>query len=473
MKLNNKGFTLLEVIIAMAIMTSVIFIGYQVINKTDTLRRDQILVSNIQNGTNNLKRYVTKELKESKSVYVKYSEKNIDLKDSDKVNNIYKTIQSEINNKGDIKYKYIIKTKDKDINYIVQVTKDRNKKVYSIYRQEEKASFSLIEKQPLSDDMIPLKITEKDDLYDVQLNYIKDNTKVYSFDVYNSLLAYNDEDIDKPTDPEGPDTGGSSEAKGYFAYCINNSINNLSNLNIEDNNLKKGLNQLEELLNSDIRKDDLEDEIEYSYDAISRFYNNYYWKFNKDDYESINKALGYIYVASEVEDEINDNDNNNNENVVDIVASIKHGLYGDDNEKFEDYYIVLTNRIYSYLFGYANNSEIIKMQKLSDEVKKKLNLFRDNTTIKASEIYNDIHGLNPGLDKVKEICDESNSMIDNTINNIVYIKSTVRWDLFIEGNYNDVVYAQMDVVKIEKDLMEKLVEVKSLVHDANYYNGEM
>lgn len=113
------------------------------------------------------------------------------------------------------------------------------------------------------------------------------------------------------------------------------------------------------------------------------------------------------------------------------------------------------------------------MQKLSDEVKKKLNLFRDNTTIKASEIYNDIHGLNPGLDKVKEICDESNSMIDNTINNIVYIKSTVRWDLFIKGNYNDVVYAQMDVVKIEKGLMEKLVEVKSLVHDANYYNGEM
>lgn len=221
MKLNNKGFTLLEVIIAMAIMTSVIFIGYQVINKTDILRRDQMLVSNIQNGTNNLKRYVTKELKESKSVYVKYGKKNIDLKDSESVNGLYKTIQSEINNKDDIEYKYIIKTKDKDINYIVQVTKDRNKKVYSIYRQEEKASFSLIEKQPLSDNMIPIKITEKDDLYDVQLNYIKDNTKVYSFDVYNSLLAYNDEDIDKPTDPEDPDTsnpGGVME-HNYLYYC--------------------------------------------------------------------------------------------------------------------------------------------------------------------------------------------------------------------------------------------------------------
>lgn len=473
MKLNNKGFTLIEVIIAMAIMTSIIFIGYQVINKTDNLRRDQMIVSNIQNGANNLKRYITKDVKESKSVYIKYVKENLDLKESEKVNNLYKVIQSEINNKDYIEYKYIINTKGKEVNYIVQVIKDenKNKKLYSIYREEEKVSFSLIEKQPLSDNMIPLKITEKDGLYDVQLNYIKDNTKVYSFDVYNSLLAYNDEDINKPTDPQVPDTGDHSKAKEYFSYCINNSIKNLSNLNIEDSNFKKGLSQLEELLNLDIRKDDLEDKIEYSYNTISTFYDDYYWKLDKSDYESINKALEYIYVASEIEDNINDSDND--DNVVNIIENIKHGLYGDDNEKFADCYIKLTNEIYSYLFYEGNVYEIAKAQKISNDLKYNLNSFRNCITNKASKIYVDIHGVNPNIDKVKEVCDEANNMIDNTINSIVYIKSTVRWDLTIKGNYVDVVKAQMDVVKIEEDLIDKLVEVKSLVYDDNYYNGEI
>ena len=480
MKLNNKGFTLIEVIISMAIMTSIIFIGYQVINKTDSLRKDQMIVSNIQNGANNLKRYISKDLKESNSVYIKYGEKNIDLNQSEKVNNLYKTIQNEINEKNHTEYEYLININEKKIYYIVKVIKVENKKLYSIYR-EEKVNFSLIENQPLSHNIIPLKITEKDGLYDVQLNYIKDNTKVFSFDVYNLLVAYNDEDKHKPTNPEVPDIGVSSQSKGYFAYCINNSINNISNLNIRDKNLENVLSKLEGLLNLDIRKDNLEDKIEHKIEDIhtdiSNFYKDPYKKFDRDDCERIYKALGYIYVAKEVADEIDDKDGN----LVNIIKNVKDGLYGEKkdgsngekNEKFENCYIKLTNKIFSYLYGDANNNEIAKMQNLSDNVKNELNKFRDYNTEKASEIYNDTHGVNPNLDKLKEICDESNSMIDNTINNIVYIKSTVRWDLLRKENYKDVEKTKNYVVKIEKDLIEKLVKVKSLAYDANYYNGEI
>ena len=53
-KINNKGFTLLELIIAMSILTSVMFIGYNIFNKNSTLMHTQV---NINKGQSNMNDY--------------------------------------------------------------------------------------------------------------------------------------------------------------------------------------------------------------------------------------------------------------------------------------------------------------------------------------------------------------------------------------------------------------------------------
>lgn len=460
MKIKNRGFTLIEVIIAMAIMTSIIFIGYQVINKTDILRRDQILVSNIQNGTNNLKRYITKELKESKSVYVKYGEKKIDLKKSDDVNNLYKSIQNEINNRDDIEYKYIINTKDKEINYIVQVIKDRSKKVYSIYRQEQKASFSLIEKQPLSNNMIPLKITEKDSLYDVQLNYIKDNTKVYSFDVYNSLLAYSDENINKPTDPENPVSG-----HNYLSYCMqkinyeyNYIIDNIFNDGF-DKKLKDSIynevNKLDSLTDYNPPKDK---------DIVYKLFNTMGYKFSQfrtspseqlmRAFNELNRLEYYIkagkltaYYIKEDKYIINDKDEIHNFVQHKVEPEISNGANSAYNIGLQDVYTTL----HDYLGG-----EFL-------QIKQNINSMRNN--------------FNPNDDITKETVHKINNLIDIIIEQQINIKDEMRLSpngkskykgsgKFILSSDGDEALRYLDKAK------EDLIKVKYMLGQTNYHRQQ-
>ena len=68
MEKGSRGFTLIEVIIALAIISIVSFIGYQVISKTNALSKDQLLTSDMQNGVNNLKRYMTINWKNIKHI---------------------------------------------------------------------------------------------------------------------------------------------------------------------------------------------------------------------------------------------------------------------------------------------------------------------------------------------------------------------------------------------------------------------
>ena len=113
MEKGSRGFTLIEVIIALAIISIVSFIGYQVISKTNALSKDQLLTSDMQNGVNNLNRYMTKELSSAKEVDLFYSNKNVgSIKDIKSRKDDYDCIKKSINeitSNKKITYSYIIK----------------------------------------------------------------------------------------------------------------------------------------------------------------------------------------------------------------------------------------------------------------------------------------------------------------------------------------------------------------------------
>ncbi|MDU7904806.1 MAG: type II secretion system protein, partial [Peptostreptococcaceae bacterium] len=167
MEKGSRGFTLIEVIIALAIISIVSFIGYQVINKTNALSKDQLLTSDMQNGVNNLKRYMTKELSSAKEVDLFYSNKNVgsikDIKSrKDDYDYIKKSI-NEITSNKKITYSYIIKFDNLDfVNYSISIYKKNNKVLYSLDRIDKKVKLNFFHDQILDKDLIPLIIEIKD-----------------------------------------------------------------------------------------------------------------------------------------------------------------------------------------------------------------------------------------------------------------------------------------------------------------------
>ena len=61
-KRNNKGFTLLELMISIFILTIVIFIGYRVINKSTIDIKNQSNINQGQLTVNDMNEYLTKDL---------------------------------------------------------------------------------------------------------------------------------------------------------------------------------------------------------------------------------------------------------------------------------------------------------------------------------------------------------------------------------------------------------------------------
>ena len=91
-KINNKGFTLLELIIAMSILTSVMFIGYNIFNKNSTLMHTQININKGQSNMNDINEYLTKDLEQTTSIELKIdgvvvadTKVNVEQKSTDKV----------------------------------------------------------------------------------------------------------------------------------------------------------------------------------------------------------------------------------------------------------------------------------------------------------------------------------------------------------------------------------------------------
>lgn len=468
MTLNKKGFTLIEVIIALSIMTTVIFIAYKSIDKIQVVSKDQSQISDVQNGFNNLKRHLSDELKVSKNVKLKYSDTVIDINDvsKDSYKNIINKI-TELPNRETFSYSYIIEVNSKDIDYNISVYKKGNQKFYSIDRIDDKVKMNLIINQPLNEELMPLKITHKDDLYSVELNYIKQNTKLYSFDVYNRKNNISSGENNNPTEPESPIV-----ADGYFGYCISQSIQLLTDSGFNSPEVNKIKVQLKEILSKDINsdKENMEDALKRLQSELMNIITSSS-DIPKNSYDYLNKALYYMYAGEETLDEIDEK--NDDSKAKDIATNIHNGIYDDnENGNSKDTFVKYLNDFSDSIKHHGNGVDVEYATKLSAEVKINLDsLWKYVNKVAGSDIFNIIHSSWMGIsnENKEHICRTMNTVIDKVIDAKVYIDKVIREDILKEGNIEDVKVTGQKLNDELEDLIDALINIKAYVYSSNFY----
>ncbi|MGL6104670.1 prepilin-type N-terminal cleavage/methylation domain-containing protein [Romboutsia sp.] len=152
-KSNNKGFTLLELLISISIFTIVIFMGYSLINKYNVSVNEQSNITQNQLSTNSLNNFITKDLEQAQGITLKcidpnetyiYSIKNNEeSKDENYLENALneiternKIISSKEENKLTYAYRIDKLDESKSPSYTVDMKYNKNNSYieYSIYR---------------------------------------------------------------------------------------------------------------------------------------------------------------------------------------------------------------------------------------------------------------------------------------------------------------------------------------------------
>lgn len=165
-KNSDKGFTIIEVIIAMSIFSFIIFMGYRVMNGVIDITSKQSTITKEQQSANLVNKYITEDLKKSDiSQFRELSE--LELK-----SNYY---SYEI---GDIGY---------------HITKNEKEKTYTLKRIEHLGNeIEIIKNQSINYDVIPFEINKKNEnMYTVKVAYSSENN-VFSFDISpRTTVAHN------------------------------------------------------------------------------------------------------------------------------------------------------------------------------------------------------------------------------------------------------------------------------------------
>ena len=216
-KRNNKGFTLLELLISIFILTTVIFLGYRVINKSTIDIKNQGNINQGQLTVNDMNEYLTKDLEQARSIalYLDGQEIANTKSDTTEVENNEDNIQQDIlkekifdlENKllanDDFYYSYNIKFKDEntqtnkstghDVTYKVSITeKNENNYKYIIVRTDGSNGVSITF---TNDETVTKKKNESFELpftivgngtYKVNLGY---NGKNNEFEKYEFTIA--------------------------------------------------------------------------------------------------------------------------------------------------------------------------------------------------------------------------------------------------------------------------------------------
>lgn len=164
MKKNNKGFTLIETIIAISIFSIVVTLGYRIINKSNILMASQQKITNTQIALNLINTYVNRDLEES-------------------------ILINDIKWIGDNTYEYEIIKKDNITKYIIYTYKSSDKQYCDIYRVENNTSIEIIEKQEVySDTPFTISLDKSKRIYSVQLQYKEsNNSEEISFEVTSRI----------------------------------------------------------------------------------------------------------------------------------------------------------------------------------------------------------------------------------------------------------------------------------------------
>lgn len=227
-RINSKGFTIVEVIIAMAILSVVVFVGYGVINGSNKVSDSQKHTSKNQLSTNLVNKYVSKDI-EILEAKKEIGDPNIDNISVDKTNNTYKqvytyTIDTINHDEGGI----IVDTVEYIVNHEGSIDGNKLRGTYSVNRKSMEVNESntkvssdleLISNQKImytKDDSIiieefltdmarPFLIDNKGQkLYTVGINYESNNKeKNYIFDV-SPRLSISSTENNPPINPDIP-----------------------------------------------------------------------------------------------------------------------------------------------------------------------------------------------------------------------------------------------------------------------------
>lgn len=179
-KRNSRGFTLMELLIAISILTLVISMGYKIINSVNLSTKNQQTIRTNQSSINLVNQYLTKDIEESISI----SSRNV-ITDSS--------------------YKYTIYNKDESIDYIIENSVHKGKEVYSLIRTSDRGTVNIVENQErYNNTPFLINIKEGSGVYEVLVNYKENkNQKNYSFDV-SSRINFIKNDATEPDIGEKP-----------------------------------------------------------------------------------------------------------------------------------------------------------------------------------------------------------------------------------------------------------------------------
>lgn len=254
-KRNNKGFTLLELLISIFILTTVIFIGYRVINKSTIDIKNQSNINKGQLTMNDMNEYLTKDLEQASSIALFLNnekvadtlvEENGDSEEkqnilSDKISDLENELNKlSIGNKFD--YSYAIRFKNDEnntysIKYKVEITKSNHYYKYSTSREENNGiKISFINGALLKEKELPFLI-EGNSPYKVTLGYTsKDN----SFTKHEFTITYRLNNIittntTNPPENEVVPPQGDGDIVFEFTRTNEKNVNMTMEINVGDN----------------------------------------------------------------------------------------------------------------------------------------------------------------------------------------------------------------------------------------------
>lgn len=188
-KINNKGFTLIEMIIAMTILGIVISLGYGIFNSSQKSLNEQSEVFNSQTTMNLVNTFMNKDLEQAKSISKPLNNSNIELNESD-----FQHYVNSVTSINPIQYTYLLDLgSNKTIKYVVKIELDKKGDyIYYITRIDENGgSIELLSNQTIYNGTnieIPCIIKLENQIYDIQLGYKhKKKQNIYRFSVKSRI----------------------------------------------------------------------------------------------------------------------------------------------------------------------------------------------------------------------------------------------------------------------------------------------
>lgn len=356
-KKNNKGFTLLELLISIFILTTVIFIGYRVINKSTIDIKNQSNINKGQLTVNDMNKYLTKDLERARNVSLSSNylmEQNTFTDDSTQENTItnnkklkeafgqyLEDTENDLSTDEKFIYSYNIDYKKDEnntekITYNVEIIKDKNNYKYSILREgtnEVLITFitnEILTEEVLSrDDKLPFTIG-LDSPYEVTLGYAGKNND--EFVEHQFVVASRLHDLDGGEDGStgsgsggnGDGSIGSGEASDYLNYCLNKAqsyINKLGN-----NDISNLINEIFKIsLKEKYDSNDLDSMDNYAdklIENINNIRNNCDKQYLDNNQQNLNGAEYYLNVVKSILDNFNNQNNNIDRNHLNNIINI-------------------------------------------------------------------------------------------------------------------------------------------------------